>query len=331
MKKLFLLLAMVGMLATACTQGSGDEGNNGNQGNNNNEKPAYNEIWYTTIDGKKLFPNKSGYDTFGAILISNVYSNGKGVLTFDDAVTSIGDLAFQLCSSLTSVTIPDSVTSIGDAAFYGCKSLTSVIMGNNVTSIVEDAFGSCSSLTSVTIPNSVTSIGHCAFSHCESLTAFYGKFASSDNRCLIVDGVLNSFAPAGLISYTIPKSVTSIESYTFCGCSSLTSITIPNSVTSIGDWAFGECNSLISVTIPNSVTSIGYGAFCDCTSLISVYCTRTTPPIGGYNAFSCYDSSVYGYYKPIGCTIYVPRNSVSAYKSAEYWSDYKSYIVGYDF
>jgi len=32
-----------------------------------------------------------------------------------------------------------------------------------------------------------------------------------------------------------------------------------------------------------------------------------------------------------GRKIYVPRNSVEAYKAAEYWSDYKSYIVGYDF
>lgn len=30
-------------------------------------------------------------------------------------------------------------------------------------------------------------------------------------------------------------------------------------------------------------------------------------------------------------TIYVPRNSVEAYKSAAYWSEYASDIVGYDF
>ena len=29
--------------------------------------------------------------------------------------------------------------------------------------------------------------------------------------------------------------------------------------------------------------------------------------------------------------IYVPRASVSAYKAAEYWSKYKSYIEPYDF
>lgn len=36
-------------------------------------------------------------------------------------------------------------------------------------------------------------------------------------------------------------------------------------------------------------------------------------------------------YRPIGCKIYVPTASVSAYKAASHWSDYASYIVGYEF
>ena len=65
-------------------------------------------------------------------------------------------------------------------------------------------------------------------------------------------------------------SVTSIGSYAFNGCSSLTSITIPDSVTSIGKDAFRGCSSLTSVTIGNSVTSIDSYAFNGCTSLTSI-------------------------------------------------------------
>ena len=353
-------------------------------------------IFYTTSDNKVIILSET--DAFGANIVSNTYENGKGIITFDAPVTSIGSYAFYRYSSLTSVTIPDSVTSIGELAFSGCtgeliinskiietdytynnypansndgwlygSNFTKLTIGNNITKIGSYAFEDCSSLTSVTIPDSVTSIGRAAFSGCSSLTsvtigksvtsigewafgfcsslsAFYGKYASADKRCLIIDGVLNSFAPAGLTSYTIPDSVTSIGEMAFY-CSSLRSVTIPDSVTSIGEYAFFDCRSLTSITIPDSVTSIGASAFeyclyltsvtignsvteigsyafSDCSSLRWVYCKPTTPPTGASRMFRYNDSD---------CKIYVPRASVEAYKSAQYWSNYASYIVGYDF
>ena len=86
-------------------------------------------------------------------------------------VTSIGNFAFDGCSSLTSVEIPDSVTSIGYRAFLGCSGLTSITIPDSVTSIGDYVFAYCSSLTSITIPDSVTSIRSSVFAYCSSLTS----------------------------------------------------------------------------------------------------------------------------------------------------------------
>jgi len=94
----------------------------------------------------------------------------------------------------------------------------------------------------------------------------YQLYKESNNY----SGLTTANIPASVSYNDVSYSVTSIGSYAFQNCSSLTSITIPNSVTSIGYGAFNKCSSLTSVTIPNSVTSIGNRAFQQCSKLTSV-------------------------------------------------------------
>ncbi len=64
-------------------------------------------------------------------------------------VTVIGDSAFLLCASFTSITIPDSVTTIGDSVFGSCTKLTNVAIPDSVTLIGTYAFDGCTSITSI--------------------------------------------------------------------------------------------------------------------------------------------------------------------------------------
>ena len=217
------------------------------------------------------------------------------------SVTSIGNYAFSGCSSLTSIEIPSGVTSIGNYAFSGCSSLTSIEIPSGVTSIGNDAFWNCSSLTSIEIPSGVTSIGDDAFSGCSSLTSIIVESGNtvydSRNNCnAIIETATNTL---------------------ITGCQNTV---IPNTVTSIGYWAFRECSSLTSIEIPSGVTEIGGGAFWYCSSLKSVLCHAEEVPRIYYDDEDWYQNPFF--YCPSDMVIYVPAQSVDAYKAARPWNYY---------
>ena len=116
-----------------------------------------------------------------------------------------------------------------------------------------------------------------------------------------------------------------MEDSLFCDCYNLVDFVIPETVTYIGKEVFRGC-SLENITIPSSVESIGEYAFGYCTGLHSVYCEPTTPPIAQFNwNWYAFDNNAEDR------LIYVPAESVDAYKSATGWSDYADVIVGYNF
>ena len=125
----------------------------------NTEKPASNEIWYTTSDGAKLSLTQS---KFGATITSHEKCGEKWVVSFDKTVTALGMDAFFKKTTLTSIVLPDDITTIGDYAFYNCSALQSVILPVNLQTIGTQAF-QATKLKEVTIPASVTNIKSKAF------------------------------------------------------------------------------------------------------------------------------------------------------------------------
>lgn len=93
-------------------------------------------------------------------------------------------------------------------------------------------------------------------------------------------------------------------------------VTYGNDVTVIGENAFSGRTELSSVVIGSSVTSIGSSAFYGCSGLTSITVHSVTPPTLGSYVFDNTND----------CPIYVPSESVDAYKAASGWSKYASRI-----
>ena len=252
-------------------------------------KYSSNEEWTTAQDSE--------------LAVKGVFSDGTAKILPVGAITSIpknliisGQNSANYDYSLKSVYVGNGVTSIGDEAFTSCKGISSVTLSNDVTTIGSQAFWSDSGILRfnsntdgvMNISDSVTSIGSYAFNNLDSITTL-----------------------------NIGSGMTSLENSIFPSMIGLTAVTIPNTVTKIGLNTFYNCYSLKTVIIPSSVTRIEGGAFRKCSGLTSITCLATTPPtMTNDSAFESTNN----------CPIYVPSQSVSAYKSATNWSTYASRI-----
>ena len=172
--------------------------------------------------------------------------------TVDGAkVVSIGNYAFNNCTSLESITIPEGVTKIGYGAFNGCKNLSEVVLPDSLITLDNYAFEYCTALTDITLPAGLTTAN-------------------------------DAFCNSGLTSATFKDGMTKIPNSIFSDCSEFKSITFPTTVTEIDKYAFNNCTSLESITIPEGVTKIGYGAFNGCKNLSEVVLPDSLTTLDNY-------------------------------------------------
>ena len=220
------------------------------------------------------------------------YASGIKSIVIEDGVTSIGNYAFEGCSSLTTITIGKGVTYIGFDAFYGCTAVAVVYCNAEPDALTwnENGCDDFKSDGSTIIQVETPSLWYAKFSgkvngiFSDSPFEPFSWNYDSDSKTLTISGTepipsyddpddrpWNSYV-SEIEKIVINDGVMSIGSSAFSGCSALISVTIPNNVKIIGNYAFEGCSSLTTVTIGKGVTYIGFDAFYQCTAVAVVYC-----------------------------------------------------------
>ena len=247
--------------------------------------------WDTNNDGELSYAEAAA-----VIDIGSVFSENENIIAFTElkyftGLTKLSAKAFSKCINLWKIEIPENVTTFEDGNATGVSS-------NDIVNATGNYYGTFlgAGITSISLPQGFTTIGKSAFYGCK------------------------------LKHITISNKLVSIKNAAFRQCKNLTNINLPDGLQTIEPNAFTDCDKITNITIPESVTEIGAEAFNACDLLVHIYCKPSTPP-------TC-DSANYGplgYSGTSGKIIYVPTESVSAYKTANGWKSHSSLIYGYNF
>lgn len=213
-------------------------------------------------------------------------------------VITIGENAFEGCSSLKTITIGNGVKIIGDSAFSKCKKLIAATIPDSVESIGNCAFKDCTSLPAITIHDSLKIMGESAFDSCSSLeTITYIGIPEKWNNWHRGNG-WNNNTPAKIVCEPMAELINGIyyrlnenklTAKVIMNGSSESDIDIPEivkfngvsyRVTSIGGCAFYCCDSQSKITIHNGVENIESSAFHVCSSLNSIVIPDSVTSIG---------------------------------------------------
>ena len=236
-------------------------------------------------------------DSRALVIDSNMIAFAEAGLSYyriPDEVTVVGNSAFSNLY-INNLEFSDNIVEIEASAFYS-SSINNVVLPESLKVIGDRAFGQ-THLKNISFPTSIQSWGDDILYNCSFLSAIYGPLATDDNRCLIVDGALIAFAKSGLDSYEFPEGIESIE------CDLVM-----------------NAYSLKSLTLPSTLQSLKSGCMDTYNNPIDIYCKALVPPTST-------SSMYFGELK----NIYVPRESVDAYKASSTWSKYADYIKPYDF
>lgn len=248
-------------------------------------------VWSsTTLSGEVTVP-------------ANVSYNGKNYI-----VTKISGIG----SNVTKLNLPVTLKEMDEQCFYGTDKLEYInwekLIG--LQTIGARAF-TYSGIKQVTIPANVRTIEENAFSGCEELTNLTIQTVLLKE---ISKGVWDNCTKLTTIDLSATQ-INKIGENAFYGCTALKTVKLPQILQEIGATAFAGCTAMTEFTIPPMVTTLGDRFLAWNTSLKKL-------TVQSYNPCAA-TSKTFEYIDKDQVTLFVPKQTVSLYKNATGWKDFK--------
>ena len=179
------------------------------------------------------------------------------------SLLSTGTYTFQNCTGITAVNLPSSITTIGDYAFSGCTAIANTIDISGATklsTIGTSAFQNCTSLTGLSYPTSapITSFGSNAFSGCTALSQL-GTVADTFTAPAALTNIASSaFAGTKIATVDISNMTTAtpFSASALANMTSLSKVVFSSTITTLPANLFQGDTSLTDITLPKSITSV---------------------------------------------------------------------------
>ena len=252
-------------------------------------------------------------------------------LDLPEGLTSIGEYAFNGAKSIKEVVLPQSLVRLEQYSFIECRSIHTFTIGPNLSLIAQHALNSCYSLTNLYVPDNVTEIRYNAFNMIPNVSYSEGREDRPDAGARTVNGIVEEPMVYDPVDQTklsacsafakgyikVKDGVKVLGSYALYNCIAITTVELPNSVEKVEGYALYHCDAAETLIIGNGLKETDMYSF-SMKNLKNVVCMAVTPPDLGMNSF--YDTNVGAAF------LYVPDESVDAYKEAPQWKNFGSII-----
>ena len=189
------------------------------------------------------------------------------------------------------------------------KALKCIVLSYGITAIAEGCFSYCYRLAMLALPDTVEAMGGICFSDCDGL-----KVALMSNALTTTSSYFDGVESLSYVK--LPNSLQTMR-YLFSGNTAIEEVDLPSTLTALLSSAFSGARSLRNIDVPVGVASLSSSVFSNCYGLDYIVFRRTAPPTLNSSTFAGLSQTV---------IIYVPDESVEAYKAATNWSVYAEQI-----